>query len=88
MGNRRMEAVHAIEVYVGERGYVCLRQEDAVGGTGDIVALLPWQVPVVCQWLQECAAEALGRADAEAAAVRLPGASLRVGTSSVDAPPA
>jgi hypothetical protein len=56
-----MEAVHAIEVYIGERGYVCIRQEDPLGDTAEIIALLPQQVPAVCQWLQECAGEILSR---------------------------
>ena len=58
---RRMKAVHAIEVYIGERGYVCIRQEDPLGDTAEIIALLPQQVPAVCQWLQECAGEILAR---------------------------
>ena len=61
MSNRRMEAVHALEVYIGEKGYICIRQEDPLGETGDVVALLPQQVPAVCQWLQECAAEVMAR---------------------------
>ena len=56
-----MEAVHALEVYIGEKGYVCIRQEDPLGDTADVVALLPQQVPAVCQWLQECAADVLAR---------------------------
>ena len=61
MAGRRMEAVHALEVYIGEKGYVCIRQEDPLGDSADVVALLPQQVPAVCQWLQECAAEVLAR---------------------------
>ena len=61
MPNRRMEAVHALEVYIGEKGYICIRQEDPLGETGDVVALLPQQVPAVCQWLEECAAEVMAR---------------------------
>ena len=61
MNNRRMEAVHALEVYIGEKGYICIRQEDPLGETSDVVALLPQQVPAVCQWLEECAAEVMAR---------------------------
>ena len=68
MPGGRMEAVHALEVYIGERGYVCIRQEDPLGDTADIVALLPQQVPAVCQWLTDCAAEVLARAGADEAA--------------------
>jgi hypothetical protein len=60
INQRRMEAVHAIEVYIGEKGYVCIRQEDPLGD-GETVAFLPQQVPAICQWLQECAAEILSR---------------------------
>ena len=69
MPGRRMEAVHALEVYIGEKGYVCIRQEDPLGDTADVVALLPQQVPAVCQWLQDCAAEVLARTGVEGAAV-------------------
>jgi hypothetical protein len=65
---RRMETVLAIEVYVGERGYVCIKQEDPLGDTEDVVAMLPQQIPTVIRWLQECAAEVEARRGADAAA--------------------
>ena len=57
MGTRRMETVLALEVYVGERGYICIKQEDPLGDTEDVVAMLPQQIPTIVRWLQECVAE-------------------------------
>ena len=73
---RRMEHVQAIEVYIGERGYVCIKQEDPLGDTEDVIAMLPQQVPAIIQWLTECAAEVEGRRRAEigaASRLGLPG---------------
>ena len=61
MAARRMETVLAIEVYVGERGYVCIKQEDPLGDTEDVVAMLPQQIPTVIRWLEECAADVEAR---------------------------
>jgi hypothetical protein len=66
-----METVQAIEIYIGERGYVCIKQEDPLGETEDIVAMLPQQVPTVVRWLQECAAELEARQRAEVPGPRL-----------------
>jgi hypothetical protein len=66
-----METVQAIEVYIGERGYICLKQDDALGDTEDIVAMLPQQVPTIVRWLQECAAEIEARQRAEVPGPRL-----------------
>ena len=75
MALRRMEHVQAIEVYIGERGYVCIKQEDPLGDTEDVVAMLPQQIPAIIQWLTECAAEVEGRRRAEL------GAAARLGVS-------
>jgi hypothetical protein len=56
-----METVLALEVYVGERGYICIKQEDPLGDTQDVVAMLPQQIPAIVRWLQECAAEVEAR---------------------------
>ena len=66
-----METVQALEVYIGERGYVCIKQEDPLGETEDIVAMLPQQVPTIMRWLQECAAEIEARQRAEVPGPRL-----------------
>lgn len=71
MSARRMETVQAIEVYIGERGYVCIKQEDPLGETEDIVAMLPQQVPTIIRWLQECAVEIEARQRAEVPGPRL-----------------
>jgi hypothetical protein len=81
MALRRMETVLAIEVYAGERGYVCIKQEDPLGDTQDVVAMLPEQIPTIIRWLQECCAEvashditALTISDATSPSPRLRGA--------------
>ena len=61
MGTRRMQTVLALEVYVGERGYICIKQEGPLGDTEDVVAMLPQQIPAIVRWLQECAAEVEAR---------------------------
>ena len=48
---RRMEARPALEVYLSEKGHVCILQEGE--GYDDCVTLEPAQVPVVIQWLLE-----------------------------------
>jgi hypothetical protein len=84
---RRMETVQAIEVYIGERGYICLKQDDALGDTEDIVAMLPQQVPTIVRWLQECAAEVEARQRAEVQGPRLvePPSGARVAPAAQDA---
>jgi hypothetical protein len=76
-----METVQALEVYIGERGYVCIKQEDPLGETEDIVAMLPQQVPTIVRWLQECAAEIDARQRAE-----VPGPRLVVPPTVADSP--
>ena len=50
--------MEAIEVYVGERGHVCIKGDDY--GNGDrIVFIAPEQVDVLIEWLKEIKAEAL-----------------------------
>src|SRR5262245_61297849 len=71
MTTRRMETVQAIEIYIGERGYICIKQEDPLGETEDIVAMLPQQVPTIVRWLQECAGEIEARQRTEVPGPRL-----------------
>ncbi len=41
----------AIEAYISEDGYICLRQTAEMGGD-TIVMLLPHDIPQVIEWLQ------------------------------------
>lgn len=55
---RRLEGVGAVEVYVGDRGHVVIKQEDNLGDEDSIVALLPEQIPFLIRHLQDVAEEA------------------------------
>lgn len=52
---RRIEGTEPIEVYISEKGYVCIKQECMLGGDDSIVMMLPLHVPLVIKWLQEAA---------------------------------
>ncbi len=46
----------AIEVYVNQNGFVCIKQTCHFEGE-KVVMLEPEHVPTIVQWLQECLAE-------------------------------
>jgi hypothetical protein len=54
---RRIEGVPAIEVYISDKGYVCLKQENPFGDESDVVVMLPVHVPLIVKWLQEAATQ-------------------------------
>lgn len=56
-----------IEVYVGDRGHVCIKQSDGLGNDDAIVLVHPSDVPHLIQFLQ--------RAQSEAEALRREGVS-------------
>jgi hypothetical protein len=56
---RRIEATDAIEVYISDKMYVCIKQENPMGEDA-VVAMLPLHVPRVIKWLQEAAAQVEG----------------------------
>jgi|JI81BgreenRNA_FD_contig_121_50589_length_1051_multi_2_in_0_out_0_1 hypothetical protein len=53
---KRIPPRDAIEVYVSDKGYVCIKQLGALEES--IVALEPSQVPTVIRWLQGSLPEA------------------------------
>jgi hypothetical protein len=42
-----------IEAYVSEGGFICLKQESAIGEDPSIVMMLPSDIPTIVQWLQK-----------------------------------
>ncbi|MFC7421786.1 hypothetical protein ACFQNF_18155 [Iodobacter arcticus] len=46
-----------IEAYISEGGFICLKQESAMGEDPSIVMMLPTDIPAVVSWLQELAGE-------------------------------
>ena len=54
---RRMEERPALEVYVSEKGYVCIKQE-RLHDEDVVVAIEPGQVLAVVQWLKDAQPEA------------------------------
>jgi hypothetical protein len=55
---RRMESRNAIEVYVSDKNFVCIKEEDFHDGD-KIIVLEPSQVPHLIEWLKEAVDEAL-----------------------------
>jgi hypothetical protein len=52
---RRLETREAIEAYISENGFICLKQ-DATADSGDpdsIIAMMPHDVPLIIKWLQD-----------------------------------
>lgn len=48
---------NAIEGYVSEAGFICLRQEGGLGDDPSVIVMLPQDVPTVVSWLQELASQ-------------------------------
>jgi len=46
-----------IEAYISEGGFICLKQDSAMGEDPGIVMMLPHDIPTVVSWLQQLAAE-------------------------------
>lgn len=44
-----------IEAYVSEAGFICLKQQDALGNDPSIIMMFPSDVPVVIGWLKQLA---------------------------------
>jgi hypothetical protein len=57
---RRIEGTDPVEVYISQKGYVCIKQESMMGQEDSIVMMLPIHVPLVVKWLQEAAAQVEG----------------------------
>lgn len=57
---RRIEGTEPIEVYISEKGYICLKQESMIGDDDSLVVMLPLHVPLVVKWLEEAAAQLEG----------------------------
>ena len=55
---RRMESRNALEVYVSDKNFVCIKEEDFQDGD-KIIILEPSQVPTLIEWLREALDEAL-----------------------------
>ncbi len=57
---RRLPAEGAIEVYVSDVGYVCIKSYDPVRAEEHVIALEPSRAAKVIRWMQECLEE-IGR---------------------------
>lgn len=59
-GMPKMQGRPELEVYVGAKGHVCIKQEDPTQPPRDYptITLEPEQVPTVIAWLQEVLPEA------------------------------
>jgi hypothetical protein len=47
-----------LQVYVSEKGYICIKQENSLEREPSVVALEPGQVITVIRWLQDALPEA------------------------------
>ena len=50
---RRLETREAIEAYISEGGFICLKQDNSVEQHEDTICMLPHDVPKIINWLQE-----------------------------------
>lgn len=47
----------AIEAYISEGGYICLKQDNTMGEDPSVVMMLPSDVKTVIKWLQKLEGE-------------------------------